>query len=288
MIQETILFWYKEHKRDLPWRTTNNPYYIVVSEFMLQQTQVDRVIPKYHVFLKKFPTVQALAAASPADVINEWAGLGYYRRALYLYKFAQAVVTQYNGTIPENREQLMELPGIGPYTSQAIRCFGFHKDVPVIDINIKRIYSRAFFRGEGSENELNNIARELVPKAHGVAWNNALMDFGATICTDRPKCDSCPLTAQCSAYKAGTQHKYLKPKTQSKFIGSNRFYRSLIIKELRKNKNFTSTISAIKSIKPANKTDAWLEVIIKSLEKDGLIIIKKETISLPLQQPSNT
>src|SRR3989344_7352868 len=181
-IQETVLSWYAKSKRNLPWRKTDDPNNIVVSEFMLQQTQVDRVIPKYNIFLKNFPSEKPLAQASPADVINEWAGLGYNRRALYLYKFAQAVVTQYNGTIPENREQLMELPGIGPYTSQAIRCFGFQKDVPVVDINIKRIYSRVFFRGEGSENELNNIARELVPPSQGVAWNNALMDFGATVC----------------------------------------------------------------------------------------------------------
>ena len=281
-IQSTILSWYAKTKRDLPWRTTNDPYHIVVSEFMLQQTQVDRVIPKYHAFLKKFPSTKSLANASPADVINEWAGLGYNRRALYLHKFAQAIEQNHNGIIPESRELLLELPGIGPYTSQAIRCFGFHKYVPVVDINIKRIYSRLFFRGAGSENELNNMARELVPDKHGVAWNNALMDFGATICMDRPKCNVCPLTAQCSAFKSGNPEKYLKPKTQSKFIGSNRFYRSLIVKELRKNDRFTATMDSIKLLKPNNKTDEWFENIMKSLEKDGLIVRKDNMIRLPL------
>src|SRR3989344_7733644 len=155
LIQNTILEWYSKNKRDLPWRTTNNSYHIVVSEFMLQQTQVNRVILKYHNFLNKFPSIQTLADASPADVINEWAGLGYNRRALHLHKFAQTIKTQHNSTIPTDREQLMELPGIGPYISQAIRCFAHHMDVSVIDINIKRIFSRLFFRGAGSENELN-------------------------------------------------------------------------------------------------------------------------------------
>src|SRR3989344_5568291 len=147
-VQREVLHWYSHHKRDLPWRNTKDPYHIVVSELMLQQTQVDRVIPKYHAFLKKFPTIRDLARASAATVIDEWAGLGYNRRALYLHQFAQAVVRDFGGKVPEDREQLMSLPGIGPYTSQAIRCFGFGKDVPVVDINIKRIYSRVFFKGE--------------------------------------------------------------------------------------------------------------------------------------------
>src|SRR3989344_8635862 len=201
MIQTQILEWYTKNKRNLPWRHTTNPYNIVVSEMMLQQTQVDRVIPKYHNFLEKFPTVQHLAESSPAAIINEWAGLGYNRRALYLHKFAIAVVNNFDGKIPEERDKLLALPGIGPYTSQAIRCFGFGKDVEVVDINIKRIYSRIFFRGEGSEHELQNIARHLVPTGKGVEWNNALMDFGSMVCTDVPKCTSCPLTEQCSAYK---------------------------------------------------------------------------------------
>ena len=280
-IQQTILEWYSTNKRNLPWRTTNNPYSIVVSEIMLQQTQVDRVIPKYNHFLKKFPTIEALAQASSAAIINEWAGLGYNRRALYLHKFAQAVVNQHKGIIPSSREQLLELPGIGPYTSQAIRCFGFHKDVPVVDINIKRVYSRIFFRGEGSENELQNIARELIPNNNGVVWNNALMDFGATMCMDKPKCGKCPLTQQCSAYKSGNPEKYLKPKKQSTFLGSNRYYRSLIIKELRNNKHFKSSIKRIRQLMPQDKTEEWFEKIIQSLERDGLVIRKKDNVSLP-------
>ena len=280
-IQQTILDWYAQHKRDLPWRSTTDPYHIVVSEFMLQQTQVPRVIPKYHEFLKRFPTIQSLAQASPANVIDAWAGLGYNRRALYLHKFAQAIIKQHNGQIPSDREALLELPGIGPYTSQAIRCFAFKKHAAVVDINIKRIYSRLFFRGAGTEQELQNIARELIPQSHGVEWNNALMDFGSLLCTDNPKCNICPLTVTCTAYKSGTPERYVKPKTQSKFIGSNRFYRSLIIKELRKSENFTCSAAAIQKLKPKNKTNEWFEKIIASLEKDGMITRDVKTVSLP-------
>ncbi len=280
-IQRLILAWYSQNKRTLPWRSTKDMYHIVVSELMLQQTQVDRVIPKYHAFLKRFPTIYDLARASAAEVIDEWAGLGYNRRALYLHQFAQTVMKAHNGIIPQEREQLLELPGIGPYTSQAIRCFGFGKDVPVVDINIKRIYSRLFFKGEGSENELQNVAREIVPTGNGVAWNNALMDFGSLICEDKPRCDICPLTAHCSAYKAGTPEKYVKPKTQSKFIGSNRYYRSMIIKALRKN-NFTLPLKKIKKLKPNDKSEEWFEAVIAGLEKEGLIIKKNGMLSLPI------
>jgi A/G-specific adenine glycosylase len=281
VIQQKILLWYKQHKRDLPWRKTDNPYYIVVSELMLQQTQVDRVIPKYYAFLKKFPTIQSLAMASAAEVIDTWAGLGYNRRALYLHKFAQAVTAQHDGQIPGSQEELIKLPGIGPYTSQAIRCFAFRMDVSVVDINIKRIYSRLFLRGEGSNNELNNIAREMIPHGEGVTWNNALMDFGATVCMDKPKCDSCPLQSECSAYIAGCPEKYAKPKTQSTFIGSNRYYRSLVIKALRKKKKFTLSLHEIHAIKPADKSEEWFKGIITSLERDGLIVRKDDKIELP-------
>lgn len=281
VIQESILKWYAHHKRNLPWRTTKEPYHIVVSELMLQQTQVDRVIPKYFSFLKKFPTIKKLAQASAAKVIDEWAGLGYNRRALYMHKFAQDVVRDFCGKIPEDREQLMKLPGIGPYTSQAIRCFGFHKDVPVVDINIKRIYSRFFFKGEGTENELQNIAREMVPIGKGVEWNNALMDFGSLVCEDKPKCDSCPLTSYCSAFNAGVPEKYVKPKTQSRFIGSNRYYRSLVIKELRKAENFSAPLQKIQKLKPADKSDKWFGKILTTLLKDGLIVRKGNLLGLP-------
>ena len=280
-IQQKIFLWYSQHKRDLPWRKTKDSYHIVVSELMLQQTQVDRVIPKYHAFLKRFPTIQDLAWASAADVIEEWAGLGYNRRALYLHQFAQTVVRDFNGTIPENQEQLMKLPGIGPYTSQAVRCFGFGKDVPVIDINIKRIYSRVFFRGEGSEQELQNIAHEMVPSGRGVEWNNALMDFGSLMCKDKPYCKICPIVQHCSAYQAGVPEKYVKPKTQSKFIGSNRYYRSMIIKELRKAPKFGRSLKAIKKVKPEEKSDEWFDAILRSLERDGLLTRKNGLVSLP-------
>lgn len=280
-ILKNILSWYAAHKRDLPWRATEDPYHIVVSEFMLQQTQVPRVILKYEEFLKRFPTITALAKASPAAVIDAWAGLGYNRRAVHLHQFATAVVNTYAGKIPEERRTLMELPGIGPYTSHAILCFAFKKDVPVIDINIKRIFSRLFFKGAGTEEELEEKAQELLPRGKGVAWNNALMDFGSLVCTDKPRCSICPLRKSCSAFRAGTPEKYVKPKQQSRFKESDRYYRSLVIKELRKRGCFSAPKKDIEAVLPKSKGKKWKEKILLSLERDGLVVRKKENVSLP-------
>jgi len=280
-VQQGILSWYKKNKRDLPWRKTDDPYHVVVSELMLQQTQVDRVIPKYFAFLKRFPTVEKLAMASAADVIDEWAGLGYNRRALYLHKFAQAVVSDFDGKIPETEEELKSLPGIGPYTANAVLCFGFHQKVPVMDINIQRIYSRVFFTGEGSSDALKKVTREMVPN-DAVTYNNALMDFGATVCKDKPLCERCPLQSNCSAYIAGVPEKYVKPKPQSKFAGSDRYYRSLVVKELRKSSNFSVSVSTISKLKPKEKSLEWFEGILSTLERDGLIVRSEKKISLPL------
>ena len=281
IVQDTVLDWYKKNKRDLPWRKTSDPYHIVVSEMMLQQTPVDRVVPKYFEFLLKFPTIEKLAAVSPADVIDAWAGLGYNRRALYLHRFAREVMEKFGGKIPQRVEDLMGLSGIGPYTSRAILCFGFGKDAPVVDINIKRIYSRLFFRGKGTENELLNVAREMVPSGSGVDWSNALMDFGSLVCMDKPLCPVCPLVSCCTAYLAGVPEKYVKPKTQSAFIGSDRYYRSLIVKELRKSSNFSLSLEQIKKIKPAEKSEEWFEGIIDGLMRDGLIVRLDGYLSLP-------
>jgi A/G-specific adenine glycosylase len=279
--QKTILNWYKQNKRDLPWRQTDDPYKITVSEIMLQQTQVPRVIEKYNEFLKKFPTIKKLAQASPADVIDTWAGLGYNRRALHLHKFAQQITNNHKGIIPTDAQTLQTLPGIGPYTSNAIRAFAFNLDGTVIDINIKRIYSRIFFSGEGTNEQLAEKATVLTPKNKNRDWNNALMDFGSSICTDKPQCHQCPLTNECTAYQDGHPEKYVKPKTQSKFIGSNRYYRSLIIKELRKSKDYTTSVTHINKLKPKDKSDEWFITIINSLEKDGLIKNSGGKISLP-------
>jgi A/G-specific adenine glycosylase len=274
VLRRKILGWFKTAGRDLPWRKTNDPYAIVVSEIMLQQTQVDRVIPKYLAFLEKFPSWEALARASQADVVKMWHGLGYNRRALGLHRLAKAVVEL--GSLPSDPEAMRELPGIGPYTSQAVAAFAFRrKKAAPVDTNIERIIRRVFrsriSRSASSWIDLNKhevaaLARELVP-ADVWSWNHALMDFGATICVARsPKCDICPLKDICAAYPCDGND-IVKAK-QTTFKDSDRFYRGQLISFLRQHnvlrRNQVGTKIGLQNIDRTNK-------IINSLIKDQLI-----------------
>ncbi|MEK6849431.1 MAG: A/G-specific adenine glycosylase [Nanoarchaeota archaeon] len=217
-----VLEWYAANKRDLPWRKTTDPYKILVSELMLQQTQVDRVIPKYLAFLQQFPTAKALAQAPTSEVLKWWSGLGYNRRAINLQKAAQVIATK---GWPAN---LDDLPGVGPYTAAAVTAFAFNKEAPVIDINIRRIYARYLHAGKNVEVD---VVKQ-TPTGKACDWNNALMDFGSTICVaNNPVCSKCPLSKSCAAFKVGN-FEYVKPKPQSKFEGSKRQVRGAILRAL--------------------------------------------------------
>jgi A/G-specific adenine glycosylase len=201
-----LLAWYELHGRSaLPWRVVRDPYYTLVSEFMLQQTQVDRVVPKFEAFVRRFANVASLALASTADVLREWKGLGYNSRAVRLKRVAEAVMENHGGVMPQSTESLRSLPGVGPYTAAAIRAFAFDVDDAPIDTNIRRIVHRLFFGVEhpspaATSRELDARANALVPPGKAHDWNSALMDLGSTICTARaPKCLLCPLRASCVA-----------------------------------------------------------------------------------------
>ncbi|MEK7569912.1 MAG: A/G-specific adenine glycosylase [Patescibacteria group bacterium] len=236
-LQRRLLSWYGKHQRDLPWRRTKNPYHILVSEMMLQQTQVDRVIPKYQVFLQKFPTLRHLARARQGSVITAWSGLGYNRRARNLHQLAKQVVKKYDGTLPRTPQELQQLPGIGPYTSAAVACFAFGAPVALVDVNVRRVLGRVYHGVTGpqriTEPVMWQLASEHVP-SNSVAWNSALMDFGATMCTARtPKCAVCPLQKNCAAYPAIlTAPAPVRAKQQS-FTDSDRYWRGKIIAMLQ-------------------------------------------------------
>ncbi len=269
--QKSILDWYAKNKRDLPWRKTRDVYQILVSEVMLQQTQVDRVIPKYVAFLNHFPTAVSLARASPAEVIVEWSGLGYNRRALFLQRAAQVLARE----VPAD---LQELPGVGPYTARAVECFALGRDVPVVDTNIRRIFSRLFFEGAGTMGGIDETVVKAVPKGEGVAWNNALMDFGSIVCTaESPNCASCPLNSKCTAFKTGNQEKYLRiaPK-QKPFVGSRRFYRGQVLRLVKE------PILLAQLAKSLKKSEAWTRKLAGELAKEGLVSIKGNSVSLPI------
>jgi A/G-specific adenine glycosylase len=204
--QRHLLGWYGKHGRDLPWRRTRVPYRVLVSEIMLQQTQVDRVIPKYRQFLKAYPSMRRLAAAPVDDVRRLWYPLGYNVRPLRLHAIARETVARYRGRLPDDGEALRGLPGIGRYTAGAIRCFAYGRDVPVLDTNVRRVLGRVFLgrrrltrtRGDAS---FWDLADALVPAGRGYDFNQALMDFGATWCTPRrPRCASCCMKDFCASY----------------------------------------------------------------------------------------
>ena len=200
-----LLAWFRRHGRDLPWRRTRDPYRVLVSEVMLQQTQVARVESYYGRFLGAFPTVEALARAKPARVREAWDGLGYYRRAVNLHRLARDVVREHSGKIPDNVETLRLLPGVGRYTAGAVASFAFERAVPAVDTNVARVLRRAFHpraaKNAAGAGKLWATAARLNPTPGPRAWmfNQAIMELGAMICTARvARCEVCPVVLACS------------------------------------------------------------------------------------------
>jgi A/G-specific adenine glycosylase len=198
-----LLAWYRRHGRDLPWRTTDDPYHILVSEVMLQQTQVDRVLPKYYEWLAKFPSLAVLADASEADVTSTWRPLGYNIRPTRLQSIAREAVVRFGGQLPSDEGTLRSFKGIGRYTAGAIRSFAFGERAAILDTNVARVLFRVFI-GDGDskshamKQRLWRVSEALVPHRHVFDFNQALMDLGATVCTARkPTCGACPLVRMC-------------------------------------------------------------------------------------------
>jgi len=208
-VRRALLLWYDAHGRDLPWRRTKDPYAILVSEVMLQQTQVATVVPYYERFLARFPNVEALATATQDEVLKAWEGLGYYARARDLRRAAQDLVEEHGGTIPSSVQDLLKLPGVGRNTAAAVASIAFGRDEPVLDSNVVRVLCRLFaIDGDpakaAAKRALRELAEALVPAGQAGRSNEALMDLGAAVCTPRdPQCPSCPLRRRCLAKEEG-------------------------------------------------------------------------------------
>ena len=204
--RRAILAWYRRNGRDLPWRRTSDPYHILVSEVMLQQTQVDRVVPKYHEWLDKYPSLEALASASENEVSQTWRPLGYNIRPRRLHAIARESVARYGGQLPSDQQTLLSFKGIGAYTAGAIRSFAFGERAAILDTNVARVLFRVFVRrgdpkAHATKKHLWAVSEALVPRKHVFDFNQALMDLGATVCVARrPKCESCPMTSLCSSF----------------------------------------------------------------------------------------
>jgi A/G-specific adenine glycosylase len=202
--KRALLKWFRGNGRSLPWRETRDPYRIVVSEFMLQQTQVARVLEYYPRFLRRFPTVETLARARPRAVREAWEGLGYYRRAENLHRLARTVVRDHAGAIPDDPARLESLPGVGKYTAGAVAMFAYERRAAAVDTNVRRVLGRVFpadrRTGGPADRAIWKLAERLLPRSRSVAWEfgQALMDLGARICVARkPRCPECPVRAAC-------------------------------------------------------------------------------------------
>jgi A/G-specific adenine glycosylase len=249
--QKKVFSFYQQNKRDLPWRKTTNPYKILLSELMLQQTQVNRVILYYKKWIARWPTIGVLASATRAEVLQAWMGLGYNTRAVNLHKAARKIVTEFGNDVIEAMKQYKEIPGVGRYTSQAVQIFSTNADLVTVDTNIRRIFIKEFHLPEKvSDKELWGLAERCLPKGRSREWHNALMDYGAL-----------HLTAQ----KTG-----IKPKTQqSRFEGSDRQLRARIIRILLQNDESLTNISRI-----LNVERTWLQRILEKLISEDIILKK--------------
>ena len=208
--QDIIIDWYDKNKRNLPWRNTNNPYFIWLSEIILQQTRVDQGLPYFEKFINHYPSVYELAIADEQEILNDWQGLGYYSRARNLHKTAKEVVDIYKGVFPSTYIELLKLTGIGPYTAAAIASFAFDEAKAVVDGNVYRVLSRVFDIEEAIDSTqgkktFESLANELIDKNNSAIYNQAIMEFGALQCVPvNPSCIICPLQFQCLAYKNKT------------------------------------------------------------------------------------
>jgi A/G-specific adenine glycosylase len=240
-----LLTWYHPRRAAYPWRRRPTPYRVLVSEVMLQQTQAARVVPAFDSFVRRFPSFRALAGASRADVLRQWAGLGYNRRAVALHETARAVVRDHGGRLPRDPEVLRGLPGIGPYTASAIASFAFGAAVPAMDTNVRRVVARAQLGREAHEVpavRLQAAAGEWIHRDDPAAWNGAVMDLGRERCRPTPRCEACPLARSCRFRRSGRRPSPM-PRSQGRFEGSSRQLRGRIVQVLREER--AATIAAL-------------------------------------------
>jgi A/G-specific adenine glycosylase len=238
ILRERLLDWYEPRRRRYPWRAgpgRSNPYRVLVSEVMLQQTQVSRVEPAYRRFLRRFPSVRSLAAAPRSEVLKAWAGLGYNRRAVALSDAARAIVQDNGGRVPADPEELQRLPGVGPYTAAAVASLGHGVPVPAVDTNVERVVSRAILGTEPTELRPADIfvaACRSLDRSDPGSWNQAVMDLGREVCRPVPRCETCPVAEGCRFLRAGRPRR-LAQRTQPPFEGSMRQIRGGIVGVLR-------------------------------------------------------
>ena len=285
-VQDALVAWYESDHREYPWRQTTDPYEILVSEVMSQQTQLGRVVAAWEDFLDRWPTAESLAAADSGEVVAFWSdhSLGYNNRAKYLHEAAQQVQEQYGGEFPEEPDELSELMGVGPYTANAVASFAFNNGDAVVDTNVKRVLYRAFGVPD-DESEFERAASALMPAGESRVWNNAIMELGGVACEKTPSCDEagCPWREWCQAYQSGDFTAPDVPQ-QPDFEGSRRQFRGRIINALSEHGSLE-----LDELGPRIRVDyapdgnygrEWLRGLLSDLADDGLVELTGEGDSL--------
>jgi A/G-specific adenine glycosylase len=308
VVRRAILRWYSLNGRPFPWRDTRDPYRVLLSEIMLQQTQADRVAARFPLFLETYPDIESLANAPKDDILRAWRGMGYNNRAVRLHGAVKEVVAKYGGEVPRDTGALAALPGIGRYTAHAVACFAHGRRVPVVDVNIRRVLSRIFrpmrsLSAAVAEQDAWDLAQSVLP-ANAYDWNQALMDFGAMVCPARaPKCSVCPVAEQCLSARflrndsfgarggptptagrkitSGSERGIPttgRRKTEPSHLGiPRRIWRGRVVEALRESGGPRSIAELRESVrlsgKPASK--AWIVEIVGRLEKDGVVDVRR-------------
>jgi A/G-specific adenine glycosylase len=269
-LQSLALDWYAAYGRDLAFRRTADPWAILVSEVMAQQTQAARAAEAWTRFMDEFPTPGALASASPASVIRAWRGLGYNRRALAIHRAASAIVDEHDGLVPDSLEALLRLPGIGPYTARAVLAIAFGRPVAALDVNIRRVVARASLGGDLPDRDLQPAADALVPPGRAADWTHALMDIGAAFCRARePRCHACPLARACgfASQSRPVNAAVVRARTRTvRFEDTTRWLRGRILDRLRDDTDWVTFAGPIGS----HGTDA-VAAALSNLAREGMI-----------------
>jgi A/G-specific adenine glycosylase len=279
--QELLLGWYADQGRALPWRATRDPYAVLVSEVMLQQTQVARVIPRFEAWLRRWPSADALATAPAGDVLAEWSGLGYNSRALRLHATAKAVAEH---GWPSDEAGLRALPGIGPYTAAAVSAFAFEQVAAAVDTNQQRVIDRWDGAAGRTAGELRARALGLVPREAPDLWNHALMDLGATICTARvANCDACPMVQACASAglvdPAAERALRRASAPKERFEDSARYVRGRIVAALVAHRRIP--VVQLPELLPAEVSPSRIEAAVEGLLRDGLAVRDADHLTLP-------
>lgn len=275
-VRAGVLEWFGRCGRDLPWRRTRDPYRVLVAEVLAQQTQAERAAEAFPRFLARFPDPRALALATPAEVLREWQGLGYNRRALALRACAVAVVER--GGWPGTVKELTALPGVGPYTARAVACFAMGQDVAPVDTNVARVLARSLSGADPSQltpAERQRLADAALPGGSAWEWSSALMDVGSAHCRPRPRCQGCPIAARCRWLALGGGAPAPRPRQAAPFSTSDRRWRGAVVRVLAAEPGGLDepALAAAVDAAAAERPPGWFAALLSRLETDSLIAL---------------